>query len=91
MEGVSRFLICTYMYCCIVYVIVNRLLNGFAKHTRTIYIFCSSLYEFTVREKLRTEEALVAIFWATNSQVQALATHCVDYFYYIQALLNCLL
>jgi hypothetical protein len=28
---------------------------------------------------------------ATNSQIQALATHCVDYFYYIQALLNCLL
>jgi hypothetical protein len=28
---------------------------------------------------------------ATNSQAQALATHCVDYFYYIQALLNCLL
>ncbi len=27
----------------------------------------------------------------TNSQIQALATHCVDYFYYIQALLNCLL
>jgi hypothetical protein len=26
---------------------------------------------------------------ATNSQIQALATHCVDYFYYIQALLNC--
>ncbi len=22
---------------------------------------------------------------ATNSQIQALATHCVDYFYYIQA------
>ncbi len=28
---------------------------------------------------------------ATNSQIQALETHCVDYFYYIQALLNCLL
>ncbi len=28
---------------------------------------------------------------ATNFQIQALATHCVDYFYYIQALLNCLL
>jgi hypothetical protein len=28
---------------------------------------------------------------ATKSQIQALATHCVDYFYYIQALLNCLL
>jgi hypothetical protein len=28
---------------------------------------------------------------ATNSQIQALATHCVDYVYYIQALLNCLL
>jgi hypothetical protein len=28
---------------------------------------------------------------ATNSQIQALATHCVDYFYYMQALLNCLL
>jgi hypothetical protein len=27
----------------------------------------------------------------TNSQIQAIATHCVDYFYYIQALLNCLL
>jgi hypothetical protein len=28
---------------------------------------------------------------ATNSQIQAQATHCVDYFYYIQALLYCLL
>ncbi len=30
---------------------------------------------------------------ATNSQAQALATHCVECFYYvyIQALLNCLL
>ena len=28
---------------------------------------------------------------ATKSQIQSLATHCVDYFYYIQALLNCLL
>ncbi len=28
---------------------------------------------------------------ATKSQIQAQATHCVDYFYYIQALLNCLL
>jgi len=28
---------------------------------------------------------------ATKSQIQALATHCVDCFYYIQALLNCLL
>jgi hypothetical protein len=25
---------------------------------------------------------------ATKSQIQALATHCVDYFYYIQALLT---
>jgi hypothetical protein len=28
---------------------------------------------------------------ATKSQIQALATHGMDYFYYIQALLNCLL
>jgi hypothetical protein len=28
---------------------------------------------------------------ATKFQIQALATHCVDYFYFIQALLNCLL
>ena len=53
-----------------------------------VYSFCAANFSFA---QLAKRKSLGRSKPATNSQAQALATHCVECFYYIQALLNCLL
>ena len=70
--------------------------NPVTQYRILYYVFYTVIGNVTVPltfsfAQLAKEKSLGRSKPATNSQIQALATHCVDYFYYMQALLNCLL